>query len=54
MELLIRGLPNKLIASELGISERTVELHRSRVLSKMNAGSAAELAFAVGRIRGNG
>jgi two-component system, LuxR family, response regulator FixJ len=44
MELLIHGLPNKLIASELGISERTVELHRSRVLSKMNAGSAAELA----------
>lgn len=51
MELLIRGMPNKLIASELDISERTVELHRSRVLTKMNAGSAAELAFAVGRIR---
>jgi len=52
MELLIRGLANKMIAVELEISERTVELHRSRVLAKMGAGSAAELAFAVGRIRG--
>ncbi len=53
MELLIRGLANKMIAVELEISERTVELHRSRVLAKMGAGSAAELAFAVGRIRGD-
>jgi len=53
MELLIRGLPNKLIASELGISERTVELHRARVLRATEARSAAELAFLVGRIRGN-
>ncbi len=51
MELLIRGLANKVIAAELGISERTVELHRSRVLRGMHAQSAAELAFAVGRIR---
>lgn len=54
MELLIRGLPNKLIAGELGISDRTVELHRSRVLQKMQAGSVAELAYAVGRARGEG
>ena len=54
MELLIRGLPNKVIASELGISERTVELHRARVLRVMEVRSAAELAYAVGRIRGNG
>jgi two-component system response regulator DctR len=51
MELVIRGLPNKSIARELGISERTVELHRSRVLRTMNVKSAAELAFAVGRLR---
>jgi len=51
MELLIRGLANKLIGSELGISDRTVELHRSRVLQKMQVGSVAELAYAVGRAR---
>jgi RNA polymerase sigma factor (sigma-70 family) len=54
MELLIRGLSNKLIATELGISDRTVELHRARVLRNMEAGSVAELAFAVGRARGEG
>ena len=52
MELVIRGMPNKAIARDLGISERTVELHRSRVLRGMEVGSAAELAFAVGRLRG--
>ncbi len=51
MELVIRGLPNKAIARELEISERTVELHRSRVLKTMEVGSAAELAYAVGRLR---
>ncbi len=52
MELLIRGLTNKMIASELGISDRTAELHRARVLHKVQARSVAELAFAVGRVRG--
>jgi RNA polymerase sigma factor (sigma-70 family) len=54
MELVIRGLANKAIARQLGISERTVELHRSRVLRAMDVKSAAELAFAVGRLRGDG
>jgi RNA polymerase sigma factor (sigma-70 family) len=54
MELVIRGLANKAIARQLGISERTVELHRSRVLRAMDVKSAAELAFAVGRLRGEG
>lgn len=53
MELVIRGLANKAIARQLGISERTVELHRSRVLRAMDVKSAAELAFAVGRLRGD-
>lgn len=53
LELLIRGMPNKVIASELGISERTVELHRARVLRVMRVRSAAELAYAVGRTRGS-
>lgn len=54
MELLIRGLSNKMIANELGISDRTAELHRLRVLRRMEARSAAELAFAVGLVRGQG
>ena len=38
------GRPNKLIADELGISVRTVEVHRSRVFEKMDVKSAVELA----------
>ena len=38
------GRPNKLIADELGISVRTVEVHRARVFEKMDVKSAAELA----------
>lgn len=39
----VRGAPNKRIAAELGITERTVKLHRSRVMTKMAAQSLAEL-----------
>jgi two-component system response regulator DctR len=39
-----RGLPNKLIADELDISVRTVEVHRARVFDKMSVKSAVELA----------
>ncbi len=44
MRLVIDGRPNKLIADELGISVRTVEVHRARVFEKMNVKSAGELA----------
>jgi len=44
MRLVIEGLPNKLIANQLDISVRTVEVHRSRVFDKMNVKSAVELA----------
>jgi len=44
MALVIAGRPNKLIADELSISVRTVEVHRSRVFEKMNVKSAVELA----------
>ena len=44
MDLVIEGRPNKLIADALGISVRTVEVHRARVFDKMNVGSAVELA----------
>jgi two-component system response regulator DctR len=44
LRLVVEGLPNKLIASQLDISVRTVEVHRSRVFEKMDVKSAVELA----------
>jgi two-component system, LuxR family, response regulator DctR len=44
MRLVIQGLPNKLIADQLQISVRTVEVHRARVFDKMGVKSAVELA----------
>jgi two-component system response regulator DctR len=44
MRLVVEGLPNKLIASELDISVRTVEVHRARIFEKMDVKSAVELA----------
>jgi two-component system response regulator DctR len=42
--LVIEGRPNKLIADELAISVRTVEVHRARVFEKVGVKSAVELA----------
>lgn len=44
MQLVVSGLPNKLIADQLDISVRTVEVHRARVFDKMQVKSAVELA----------
>lgn len=44
MRLVAKGMPNKLIADQLAISVRTVEVHRSRVFDKMDVKSAVELA----------
>ncbi len=44
MQLVIGGLPNKLVADQLAISVRTVEVHRARVFDKMGVKSAVELA----------
>jgi len=44
MRHVIDGLPNKLIADQLDISVRTVEVHRARVFDKMQVKSAVELA----------
>lgn len=44
MQLVIDGLANKLIADQLNISVRTVEVHRARVFEKMDVKSAVELA----------
>jgi FixJ family two-component response regulator len=43
LELVLEGKLNKLIADQLGISIKTVELHRSRVMSKMKSRSVAQL-----------
>lgn len=43
LERLCEGKANKVVAIELGISERTVELHRSRIMKKLAIRSAAEL-----------
>ncbi len=43
MELIVSGKANKVIAIELDISERTVELHRSRMMKKLQVRSLAEL-----------
>ncbi|OGA21924.1 MAG: DNA-binding response regulator [Betaproteobacteria bacterium RIFCSPLOWO2_02_FULL_67_26] len=43
MERVVDGKPNKCIADELGISIKTVEAHRSRMMRKLGANSIAEL-----------
>jgi two-component system, LuxR family, response regulator FixJ len=43
LALIVIGKPNKVMASDLGVSQRTVEIHRARVMEKMQAGSVAQL-----------
>lgn len=43
LPLVVSGLPNKQIATQIGISEAAVKVHRSQVMRKMAAGSLAEL-----------
>ena len=49
-ELVSLGLPNKQIAFQLGASEKTVKIHRGRVMSKLSVGSVAELVRFVDRL----
>ncbi|HYB65539.1 MAG TPA: response regulator transcription factor [Steroidobacteraceae bacterium] len=43
LTLMTRGKPNKIMAAELGVSQRTVEIHRARVMEKSGAASLAQL-----------
>jgi two-component system response regulator FixJ len=43
LTLVTRGKPNKVMAGDLGVSQRTVEIHRARVMEKMGAESLAQL-----------
>lgn len=46
MDLVVGGLKNRQIANQLGISIKTVEVHRARAMEKMDVGSVAELVQA--------
>ena len=43
MDMVVDGRANKVIAIDLGLSERTVEIHRANVMDKMKAQSVAHL-----------
>jgi FixJ family two-component response regulator len=51
MALVVRGLLNKQIGGELGISEITVKTHRGRMMRKMNADSVADLVTMAAKLR---
>jgi FixJ family two-component response regulator len=50
LELVVEGAPNKVIASRLGASQRTIEIHRANVMKKMQADSLAQLVRMVMRL----
>lgn len=51
LEYLLRGLLNKQTAAELGTSEKTIKVHRGRIMKKMGVQSIAELVQLVMRLR---
>src|SRR5450631_3668855 len=51
MALVVRGLLNKQVGGELGISEITVKAHRGNVMRKMKAGSLPDLVNMAARLR---
>jgi FixJ family two-component response regulator len=50
LPLVVSGLLNKQVAAELGISEVTVQIHRGKIMTKMSAGSLADLVRMAGML----
>ena len=50
LDLMTQGKQNKVIAQDLGVSPRTIEIHRARVMEKMEADSLADLVRMAGRL----
>ena len=44
LELLVTGMLNKQVAGELGAAEKTIKVHRGRIMAKMHANSLVDLA----------
>lgn len=51
MGMVVEGKANKVIAIDLGLSQRTVEIHRARVMTKMEADSVSQLVQMVMRVK---
>jgi FixJ family two-component response regulator len=54
MDLVVTGLPNKHVAQKLGVVEKTVKVHRGRVMDKMGAGSLPDLVRMAEQLNGAG
>lgn len=53
LEHIISGKPSKLIAATLGLSEKTIEVHRAKLMAKMQADNVADLVRMVLSSRAN-
>jgi FixJ family two-component response regulator len=54
LELVVRGKLNKQIAADLGAAEKTIKVHRGRVMTKMAAASVADLVRMMQKVRPDG
>jgi two-component system response regulator TtrR len=53
MDLIVRGKANKVVAAELEISTKTVEIHRARVMEKLGARNLADLIYLINCLQGS-